>query len=163
MKLMFLITQHPLQTRLLKAIQASLPSGNWCPDMSDNEPKLVNLAFRVESIDDVETFVEQTPYWKKNAVYEIDGERFLEAAIGNLRINFFEAAIYDAPLQKLGPDFLHASFLVPDLDAMASDSGWKDKLVWGPETIKGGFGHRRIAFFEPFDGCRIEFMENVDE
>lgn len=125
--------------------------------------KLINLAFRAATVGEAEAFVERTAGWSKNAIHEIDGEPFLEAAFGDIRVNFFATALYDDPSNPVLPGFLHASFAVPDLDVMLADPAWAAKLIWGPATIQGGFGHRRIAFFEPLPGCRIELMETLGD
>ncbi|RTL99480.1 MAG: hypothetical protein EKK31_24435 [Hyphomicrobiales bacterium] len=130
--------------------------------MSDGEAKLINLAFRVRSVAEAEALVESTGGWSKRAMHDIDGEQFLEAGFGGVRINFFETALYDSAAEAPA-GFLHASFAVPSLDAILADPDWRARLIWGPSTIKGGFGHRRIAFFEPLPGCRIELMEEIDE
>lgn len=131
--------------------------------MSDGEAKLINLAFRVRSVAEAEALVESTGGWSKRAMHDIDGEQFLEAGFGGVRINFFETALYDGEAQAAGAGFLHASFAVPSLDAILENPDWSARLIWGPSTIRGGFGHRRIAFFEPLPGCRIELMEEIDD
>lgn len=131
--------------------------------MDLNGTKLINLAFRTSSVGEAEAFVENTAGWSKHAIHDIDGEQFLEAAFGDIRVNFFASALYDDRSEPLMPGFLHASFAVPNLAAMLDNPAWSSTLIWGPATIHGGFGHRRIAFFEPLPGCRIELMENIDE
>jgi hypothetical protein len=131
--------------------------------MNNGEAKLINLAFRVRSVGNAETFVESTGGWSKRAVHDIDGKQFLEARFGDVRINFFETALYDGKAEAADFGFLHASFAVPSLAAILENPDWSGKLIWGPSTIRGGFGHRRIAFFEPLPGCRIELMEDIDD
>ncbi|MEP9389205.1 hypothetical protein [Mesorhizobium sp. KR9-304] len=117
----------------------------------------------MKRLSDAEDLVASSPGWERKAIHAIDGDNFLEASIGDVRVNFFESAIYDngdAPKQD---GFLHASFAVSDLSAMLENSQWKATLIHGPTTIKGGFGHRRIAFFEPLPGCRIELMEELGD
>ncbi|MDQ0474596.1 hypothetical protein [Labrys wisconsinensis] len=131
--------------------------------MDGHGARLINLAFRVADVAQTEDGVARTAGWSKRAVHEIDGERFLEAAFGDVRINFFRSALYDDADAADAPGFLHASFAVPDLGAVLDDPVWRARLVWGPGVIRGGFGHRRIAFFEPFPGCRIELMEEIHD
>jgi hypothetical protein len=131
--------------------------------MDLNGTRLINLAFRTRSVRDAEAFVDNTTGWSKRAIHDIDGERFLEAAFGDVRVNFFASALYDKDPKPTAPGFLHASFAVPDLAVMLDNPAWKAALIWGPATIRGGFGHRRIAFFEPLPGCRIELMEEIGE
>jgi hypothetical protein len=130
--------------------------------MALDDAKLVNLAFRVGSVDAAEAAVAALTGWSAHARHALGGGTFLEARFGNVRVNFFADAIYDEGPPPAAGSFLHASFSVPDLDRVLDDRSWRDKLVWGPETIQGGFGRRRIAFFEPIPGCRIELMEELD-
>ena len=122
---------------------------------------LVNLAFRVSSLSEAEAFIDKTEGWEKTAVHELKGGQFLEAKFGGVRINFFCAALYDEEAAAPPPGFLHASYGVGDLDSMLKDEAWAKSLVWGPEVISGGFGRRRIAFFEPLPGCCVELMEEL--
>jgi hypothetical protein len=122
---------------------------------------LVNLAFRVSSLSETEAFIDSTEGWEKTAIHELGGDQFLEARFGGVRINFFQTAIYDERADPPPPGFLHASYGVGDLDSMLKDEAWAKSLVWGPEVISGGFGRRRIAFFEPLPGCRVELMEEL--
>ncbi|WP_442580759.1 hypothetical protein ACSBOB_01785 [Mesorhizobium sp. ASY16-5R] len=131
--------------------------------MNPRDMKLINLAFRVPSVGAAETLVDTTSGWRRTALHEVDGEAFLEASFAGVRVNFFENALYDQKQQSGGSGFLHASFQVPDLGEVLASEDWKKHLFWGPTVIKGGFGHRRIAFFEPIPGCRIELMEDLDD
>jgi hypothetical protein len=124
--------------------------------------KLVNLAFRVPSVGALDELLDGSGFAKR-AVHAIDGEAFLEASFGDVRINFFETPLYEAKTESPTSGFLHMSFVVPDLDVVLADERWRSKLIWGPAVIKGGFGHRRIAFFESIPGCRIELMETLDD
>lgn len=131
--------------------------------MRSDPPRLVNLAFRVPKLEQAENMVASAPGWSRTALHSIDGDNFLEAAFGGVRVNFFEAALYDSEHTPAADGFLHASFAVPDLSALLENPQWKSTLIHGPTTIKGGFGHRRIAFFEPLPGCRIELMEELGD
>ncbi|MBP8255971.1 MAG: hypothetical protein KAX37_01510 [Opitutaceae bacterium] len=126
-----------------------------------DQTALVNLAFRVKDLSEVERFVESTDGWRKNALHDIGGDIFLEASFGGVRVNFFHSALYDDAQTTTAPGFLHASYNVAKLDDMLANEAWAKALVWGPSVISGGFGHRRIAFFEPLPGCRIELMEDL--
>lgn len=122
---------------------------------------LVNLAFRVSSLAEAEALIDSTEGWEKTAVHDLNGNLFLEARFGGTRINFFCSAVYDHPALAQSPGFLHASYAVSDLDQILADEAWAKVLIWGPHAISGGFGQRRIAFFEPLPGCRIELMEEL--
>ncbi|WP_421590563.1 VOC family protein [Shinella sp. M27] len=125
------------------------------------EAALVNLAFRVDDLAEAEVFIEQTPGWTMNARHEIDGDIFFEASFGGVKVNFFKAALYDTPSVLPALGFLHVSYGVPDLASMLEEDAWSKALIWGPQVISGGFGTRKIAFFEPLPGCRIELMEEM--
>lgn len=122
---------------------------------------LVNLAFRVSSLAEAEALIDSTEGWEKTAVHNLNGELFLEAAFGGTRINFFCSAVYDDKASGQSPGFLHASYAVGNLDEVLAQQAWARSLIWGPHVISGGFGRRRIAFFEPLPGCRIELMEEL--
>lgn len=130
-------------------------------DMPSTGITMINLAFRVRDLADAEAFVNSTEGWRKTATHMLDGEAFLEAEFGGVRVNFFRSAIYDADAGPHPSGFLHASYAVPDLTALLANPAWAKSLMWGPEEISGGFGRRRIAFFEPLPGCRIELMEEL--
>jgi hypothetical protein len=126
--------------------------------------KLINLAFRVSSVADTEARIAVSEGWRRTALHQLNGEEFLEADFAGMRVNFFENAIYDKDARPEVPaGFLHVSVEVPNLDEMLAAPSWRDTLLWGPAIINGGFGHRRIAFFEPIPGCRIELMENLGD
>lgn len=131
--------------------------------MTQSGFKLVNLAFRVRNLGEAESLVETSPSWTKRALHDIDGVKFLQAEFGGVAVNLFETALYDSGAAEKAPGFLHMSFSVPDLARAMKSAEWSDKLVWGPSTIEGAFGRRRIAFFEPFQGCRIELMEEMSD
>ena len=54
--------------------------------------------------------------------------------------------------------FLHPALFVDDLDAELA----KHDVLWGPRTVSGTFGVRRIAFVEAPGGIRLEFMEQLE-
>ena len=47
---------------------------------------------------------------------------------------------------------------VADLDAELDGH----RVVWGPETVSGPFGTRRIAFVAAPGDIRLEFMEQLE-
>ena len=55
--------------------------------------------------------------------------------------------------------FLHPALFVDDLDAELA----RHTVLWGPRTVSGTFGTRRIAFVEAPGGIRLEFMEQIEE
>ena len=51
------------------------------------------------------------------------------------------------------------ALFVDDLDAELA----RHTVLWGPRTVSGSFGTRRIAFVEAPGGIRLEFMEQLDD
>lgn len=122
--------------------------------------RLGNLAIKVEELDEVWHFFERAAGCRARARHELHGEEFAELELGGVAINAFRSALYETQgAPSLPAGWLHASFFCDDLDAILADTCWRDRLAWGPAEIEGGFGRRRVAFFEPIPGVRIEFME----
>jgi hypothetical protein len=95
------------------------------------------------------------------ARHEVDGDRFLEARLGETVVMVFARALYERPEEPLPDGLLHTSHRVERLDDALADPAWTAALIWGPREISGGFGRRRIAFFEVLPGVRIELMEEL--
>ena len=55
--------------------------------------------------------------------------------------------------------FLHPALFVDDLAAELA----RHTVLWGPRTVSGSFGVRRIAFVEAPGSIRLEFMEQVED
>lgn len=124
--------------------------------------RLGNLAFKTEELEEVCHFFERAAGCRVRTRDELRGEEFAELELGGVVINAFPSTLYETQgAPPLPAGWLHASFFCDDLDTMLADTCWRDRLIWGPEEVEGGFGHRRIAFFEPFAGVRIEFMETL--
>jgi hypothetical protein len=132
------------------------------PPLPGPRPRLVNLAIKVADLDAAIDAIEALPGARLGAVHELDGDRFAEAEIGDTVVNIFTAALYEDPAMPLPPGPLHTSYAVEKLAPALADPGWGASLIWGPEVISGGFGRRRVAFFEPLPGTRVELMEILD-
>lgn len=124
-------------------------------------PRLANLAVKVDDLDAAIAMLESLPGARCLAVHELAGDSFAEAQVGEVVVNLFESAIYESAAAPLPSGFLHTSHFVERLDPALEDPAWAAKLIWGPAEISGGFGTRRIAFFEPLPGLRVELMEEV--
>jgi hypothetical protein len=124
--------------------------------------RLANLAVKAP-LDETVDWLERTPGAELITRHDLGGASFIEALVGNTTVNVFESAIYERPDSPLPPGLLHISYWVEDLEEALADRSWADALIWGPEQISGGFGRRRIAFFEPLPGQRIELMEDLGE
>jgi hypothetical protein len=96
------------------------------------------------------------------ARHEALGEPFVEARVGATTVNVFRRALYETDASPIAQGMLHASFWVESLDEALASPAWTAALTVPPQTIEGGFGRRRIAFFEPLPGVRIELMEDLD-
>lgn len=117
---------------------------------------LGNLAAKVADIDAAVAFYRALGL-EVVGPEEWRGSRRADVHLGPVQLTLFEKAIYeDDGLTAPGQGFLHAALFVDDLDdALASL-----EPSWGPETVEGTFGRRRIAFVEA-PGVRLEFMEDL--
>jgi catechol 2,3-dioxygenase-like lactoylglutathione lyase family enzyme len=119
---------------------------------------LGNLAVKVADIDEAVAFyralgldVAGPEEWR--------GSRRADVRLGQIVLTVFEKAIYEnAGVAVPDEGFLHAAFFVDDLEDAVSAV----EPFWGPQTVEGTFGRRRIAFVEA-PGIRLEFMEDLGE
>lgn len=125
------------------------------------DARLANVAVKAP-LEDVAAWLARTSGAELTAKHELGGSSFIEARVGDTTVNFFNSAIYETAGAPLPAGFLHTSYWVDDLDSALADPAWSDALIWGPAEISGGFGRRRIAFFEPLPGARTELMEDLD-
>jgi catechol 2,3-dioxygenase-like lactoylglutathione lyase family enzyme len=82
-----------------------------------------------------------------------------DVTLGALAITLFTQAIYEDACELPAEGFLHPALFVDDLDAELA----RHEVLWGPRTVSGAFGVRRIAFVEAPGGIRLEFMEQVED
>jgi catechol 2,3-dioxygenase-like lactoylglutathione lyase family enzyme len=85
--------------------------------------------------------------------------RRADVTLGALELTLFTRAIYEDACELPAEGFLHPALFVDDLDAELS----RHEVLWGPRTVSGAFGVRRIAFVEAPGGMRLEFMEQVED
>ncbi len=117
---------------------------------------LGNLAAKVSDIDGAVSFYKALGL-AVSGPEEWRGSRRADVQLGPRQLTLFEKAIYeDDPVAVPDEGFLHAALFVDDLDGALS----MVEPVWGPETVEGSFGRRRIAFVEA-PGMRLEFMEEL--
>jgi catechol 2,3-dioxygenase-like lactoylglutathione lyase family enzyme len=83
--------------------------------------------------------------------------RRADVSLGALNHTLFTKAIYEDACDLPDEGFLHPALFVDDLDAELA----RHTVLWGPRTVSGRFGTRRIAFVEAPGGIRLEFMEQV--
>jgi catechol 2,3-dioxygenase-like lactoylglutathione lyase family enzyme len=90
---------------------------------------------------------------------EWENGRRADVTMGALSITLFTKAIYEEATTLPDEGFLHPALFVDDLDAELA----RHTVLWGPRTVSGTFGTRRIAFVEAPGGIRLEFMEQVND
>ena len=88
---------------------------------------------------------------------EWENGRRADVTMGPLHLTLFTKAIYEDATALPDEGFLHPALFVDDLDAELA----RHTVLWGPRTVSGTFGTRRIAFVEAPGGIRLEFMEQV--
>lgn len=119
---------------------------------------MANLAVKVA---DLEAACE----WYRAAGARVEGPVVWEGTpkatvdLGPVRITLFTRAIYEDATRLPDEGFLHPALVVDDLDAELAGH----RVLWGPRTVRGSFGVRRIAFVEAPGGIRLEFMEQLEE
>jgi len=87
-----------------------------------------------------------------------ENARRADVVLGPVQITLFTRAIYEDSCPLPLESFLHPALFVDDLDAELA----RHRVLWGPRTVSGAFGVRRIAFVEAPGGIRLEFMEQVE-
>ena len=90
---------------------------------------------------------------------EWENGRRADVKLGVLDLTLFTQAIYEDSCSLPAEGFLHPALFVDDLDAELA----RHEVLWGPRTVSGTFGTRRIAFVEAPGGIRLEFMQQVEE
>ena len=93
------------------------------------------------------------------AAYGGDAHHEASGGSGALAITLFTHAIYEEACALPAEGFLHPALFVDDLHAELA----RHEVLWGPRTVSGTFGTRRIAFVEAPGGIRLEFMEQLEE
>lgn len=118
---------------------------------------LANLAVKVADL-------EAACAWYREAGAVVEGPVVWEGSpkadvhLGPLHLTLFTRAIYEDACALPEEGFLHPALVVDDLEAALAGH----RVLWGPRTVSGSFGVRRIAFVEAPGGIRLEFMEQLD-
>jgi catechol 2,3-dioxygenase-like lactoylglutathione lyase family enzyme len=118
---------------------------------------LANLAVKVADLDQACRYYEAAGAEVKDRMVWRNGER-ADVFLGPVMITLFTQAIYEDDVDLPAEGFLHPALFTDDLDAQLEGH----TVVWGPETVEGTFGKRRIAFVEAPGGIRLEFMEQIE-
>jgi catechol 2,3-dioxygenase-like lactoylglutathione lyase family enzyme len=118
---------------------------------------LANLAVKVADLDSACRFYEAAGGEVRDRMQWRNGER-ADVFLGPVMITLFTQAIYEDDVDLPDEGFLHPALFTDDLDAQLEGH----HVVWGPETVEGTFGKRRIAFVRAPGGIRLEFMEQIE-
>ncbi|HVB92412.1 MAG TPA: VOC family protein [Acidimicrobiales bacterium] len=119
---------------------------------------MANLAVKVADLD-------SACAWYRSAGATVtpptdwENGRRADVQLGALALTLFTKAIYEDATALPAEGFLHPALFVDDLDAELA----RHSVLWGPRTVTGTFGTRRIAFVEAPGNIRLEFMEQVED
>ena len=119
---------------------------------------LANLAFKVLDVDAACVFYESHGFEVRDRMSWNGSER-ADVFLGPLQITLFDHPIYADEVDLPDEAFLHPALFVDDLDAQLVGH----ELIWGPTTVSGPFGTRRIAFVAATGGVRLVFMEQIED
>ena len=117
---------------------------------------LANLAVKVADLDAACAFYGNAGAEVRDRMDWNGGER-ADAVLGPVTITLFTRALYEDRVNLPAEGFLHPALFTDDLDAELAGH----RVIWGPDTVEGPFGRRRIAFVEAPGGIRLEFMEQL--
>ena len=117
---------------------------------------LANLAVKVADLDAACAFYAAAGGEVRDRMVWNNGER-ADVRLGPVVITLFTRAIYEDSVELPVEGFLHPALFTDDLDAELDGH----RVVWGPETVSGPFGRRRIAFVAAPGDMRLEFMEQL--
>jgi catechol 2,3-dioxygenase-like lactoylglutathione lyase family enzyme len=118
---------------------------------------LANIAVKVADLDAACAFYDAAGAEVRDRMAWENGER-ADVHLGPVMITLFTRAIYEDAVDLPAEGFLHPALFTDDLDAELEGH----TVVWGPATVEGTFGKRRIAFVEAPGGIRLEFMEQLE-
>ncbi len=117
---------------------------------------MANLAVKVADLDAACAYYERAGAEVRDRM-EWNGAERADVLLGPVQITLFTRAIYEDAVALPAECFLHPALFTDDLDAELVGHD----VVWGPETVEGPFGRRRIAFVDAPGGIRLEFMEQL--
>ena len=117
---------------------------------------LANLAVKVADLEAACAWYEAAGAEVSEPVAWENGRR-ADVQLGALALTLFTHAIYEDACALPQEGFLHPALFVDDLDAELA----RHEVLWGPRTVSGVFGTRRIAFVDAPGGIRLEFMEQL--
>lgn len=119
--------------------------------------RLVNVGTSTADLEQAEQALLSLPGIRVEGRGDASGVPYLQASIGETLANLFEQPIYsDEPIAR---GWSHLSFVTNDLDYFLNDPRWSGHLIREPWRITTLEDERKLAFFEPLPGCRIELMQ----
>lgn len=119
---------------------------------------MANLAVKVADLDAACAWYERAGA-TVGEPSEWENGRRADVWLGPVQLTLFTRAIYEDATELPPEGFLHPALWVDDLDAELA----RHRVLWGPRTVRGDFGVRRIAFVTAPGGIRLELMEQVQE
>jgi catechol 2,3-dioxygenase-like lactoylglutathione lyase family enzyme len=119
---------------------------------------MANLAVKVRDLEAACAWYVQAGATVTEPVDWENGRR-ADVALGWLQLTLFTKAVYEDAAALPDEGFLHPALFVDDLDQELA----RHTVLWGPRTVSGSFGTRRIAFVEAPGGIRLEFMEQLED
>ncbi len=117
---------------------------------------VANLAVKVIDIEAACEWYRNAGATTSDPIDWANGRR-ADITLGALHLTVFTKALYEDATNLPDEGFLHPALFVDDLSAELS----RHDVLYGPETVVGPFGTRRIAFVEAPGGIRLEFMEQL--
>ena len=119
---------------------------------------MANLALKVADLEGACAWYTAAGATVTDPVVWENGRR-ADVTLGELALTLFTKALYEDACTLPEEGFLHPALFVDDLEAELA----QHEVLWGPRTVSGPFGVRRIAFVEAPGGIRLEFMEQVED
>lgn len=119
---------------------------------------MANLAVKVADLDAACAWYAAAGATVTDPIAWENGRR-ADVSLGPVQLTLFTKAIYEDACELPAEGFLHPALFVDDLDAELA----RHHVLWGPRTVSGSFGVRRIAFVEAPGGIRLEFMEQLED
>jgi catechol 2,3-dioxygenase-like lactoylglutathione lyase family enzyme len=119
---------------------------------------MANLAVKVKDLEAACAWYADAGATVSEPIAWENGRR-ADVTLGTLQLTLFTKAIYEEACSLPDEGFLHPALFVDDLDAELA----RHTVLWGPRTVSGSFGTRRIAFVEAPGGIRLEFMEQLED
>ncbi|WP_082677827.1 RraA family protein [Leucobacter chromiiresistens] len=125
--------------------------------VSTTDLRLSNLGGVADGLEQFRSFFEGARGARVMGDAEASGVRYLRASLGAIDVNLFVQPVFTT--DAVEPGWSHVSFETDHLQSFLDDPTWSRTLAREPWTITTLGESRRIAFFEPFAGLRIEIMQ----